>query len=478
MATTDEGPDDREPPAEQDGNGVAGDDERPPGPDGLPLVGNTFQFLRDPVGFYERLGAEYDGDVVRYEIAGTSGYLLTHPDHVERVLVHDDDVFVKGQVSRDSLGQVVDGGVLLSEGEEWASQRKLLQPAFYRGRIETYADTMVDASRARVEGWSDGEVVPVRDEMQQLTLETLARTLFGVEMDGRGREVGEAARALLAKFDAGGVSAYLPPWVPTPANVRFRRAMSDLTDTVDALIAERKGDTEGASRASPARSDRGASRPACDDLISLLLSADDGLDDEAIRANMVTFLIAGHETTSLALTYALSLLADHPEKRDRLHAELDDVDGDPSAGDLPELDYLDDVVTEALRLYPPAYTMFREPTEPVEIGGYTVEPGENLSLPQYLVHRDERWYDDPLAFRPERWTDEFEEDLPDYAYFPFGGGPRHCIGMRFATMEAKLSLATVLSRVTVEPTDETEIDPRMAITLQPGGPVPLRVRTR
>jgi cytochrome P450 len=460
-----------------------GEDVRPgdaaPGPDGLPLVGNTLSFLRDPVGFYRRLGA-YGSDVVAYDIAGTSGYAVTHPDDVEQVLVHDDALYERGTVTREALGQISDGGLFLSEGEDWARQRRLLQPAFYRGTVETYAGTMTATAADVADGWADGDVVHARDAMTDLTLAVLSETLFGVDLSGRGAAVGDAATALLAKFDSGAPSAYLPEWVPTPRNRRFRRAVGDLRELVDELVAERRG-AGGTGSAGDAGSTAGI--PRGDDVLSLLAAADadaeDGLSDEDIRANMLAFLVAGHETTALALTFALHSLATHPDVQDRLAAELGaELDGPPGADDLADLDVLDRVVEETLRLYPPAYTVFREPTEPVTLGGYRIEPGANLSLPQFVVHRDGRWYDDPTAFRPSRWDGDLRESNPDYAYFPFGGGPRACIGMRFARMEAKLALATLLTDWRVEPTDETALSLRMAVTLGPGGPVPLRVRRR
>jgi cytochrome P450 len=467
MASTDGDADDdpeRDPPAGTDppgGERDPADSSSPPGPDGLPLLGNTLALVRDPVGFYEDVAA-HDADVVRYSVAGTEGHVLKHPDHVERVLVEEPDRYWKGEVANRSVGSIVEGdGLLLAEGDVWRRQRTLLQPAFYRERVEAYADAMVTASEATVDRWGDGDVVSARDAMQQLTLEVLADTLFGVDLDEEGAAVGEAAAAILHRFDAGSLSAYLPAWVPTPRNRRFRRAIDDLDRVVDQLVAERRGDTDGR-----------------EDLLSLLLAAEeDGetLDDAEVRANMVTFLVAGHETTSLALTYTLYLLATHPGEARRLREELAEFDGAPAPFELPELEHLDRVLREAMRLYPPVYTLFREPKEPVTFEGYELPAGTNLSMPQFIVHRDERFYDDPLQFRPDRWQGGLAEELPDYAYYPFGGGPRHCIGMRFARMEAKLALATLVPRVDLEPVAEDPLDPQMAVTLQPGGPVRMRV---
>ncbi|MFB6139457.1 MAG: cytochrome P450 [Halosimplex sp.] len=480
--------------APADGVGVSGAEakresmagDRPPGPRGYPVVGNTLQFLRDPLGFYDRCAA-YEDDVVAYSIGSADGYMLTHPADVERVLVTDDAHFVRASITWDSLGQIADGGLFLAEGEDWRAHRAALQPSFYRDRIETYADMMARFADERTDEWTRravgpaadasgpaadaGATVAVSEEMRTLTLDILAKTLLDVDIRGGESAIGDAAAAISERFDASSLSAFLPLWVPTPANRRCRRAVERFDEAIAHMVAERR-----------------ASDGEFDDLLSILLDLDvgegpdGGLSETEIRDHLFTFLFAGHETTALTLSYAIFLLANHPEKQERLHAELDDALGDgdegsaadaepPSAGDMFELDYLGDVVDEALRLYPPAYTVFRESTRDVEIGGYAMPEGSTISMPQWVLHRDERWYDAPEAFRPERWTGDFRETLPDYAYFPFGGGPRHCIGMRFALMEARLVLATFARRFRFEPVTEPPLDLTMQITLQPADPI-------
>ncbi|MFC7138454.1 cytochrome P450 [Halosimplex aquaticum] len=448
--------------------------DRPPGPDGLPLAGNTVEFLRDPLAFYDRCRA-LDDDVVSYRVAWSDGYMFTHPDDIERVLVTDDADFRRASVIRNSLGQIADGGLFLMEGEAWQAHRSALQPSFYRERIETYADMMARFADERADEWEGRDTVTVSEEMRTLTLEILAKTLLDVDVRGRESAIRDAAAAISDRFDVGSVSSLLPLWVPTPANRRCRRAVKEFDDAIADIVTDRR-----------------ASEGEFDDLLSILLDLDvngEGLDESEIRDHLFTFLFAGHETTALTLSYAVFLLATHPEKQARLHEELDDVLGDGSAGsaadgprptaaDLFDVEYLDRVVDEALRLYPPAYTVFREPTRDVEIGGYEIPAGSTISMPQWVVHRDERWYDDPDAFRPERWTDDFRDDLPEYAYFPFGGGPRHCIGMRFALMETKLVLATLAQRFAFEPVTEPPLDLSMQITLQPDDPIEVGVQER
>ncbi|WP_415380841.1 cytochrome P450 [Halosimplex sp. TS25] len=455
--------------------------ERPPGPDGLPLAGNTVEFLRDPLGFYDRCRA-IDDDVVSYRVAWSDGYMLTHPDDVERVLVTDHADFRRASVIRDALGQIADGGLFLMEGEAWQAHRTALQPSFYRERIETYADMMAEFAEGRADEWTGRSTVAVSEEMRTLTLEILAKTLLDVDIRGRESAIRDAAAAISERFDVGSLSSLLPLWVPTPANRRCRRAVAEFDDAIADIVADRR-----------------ASDGEFDDLLSILLALDvdgksddegnDGLSEQQIRDHLFTFLFAGHETTALTLSYAIFLLANDAERQARLHEELDNVLGDgtdgsaadgprPTAADLFDVEYLDRVVDEALRLYPPAYTVFREPTRDVEIGGYEIPAGSTISMPQWVIHRDERWYDDPDAFRPERWTDEFREGLPEYAYFPFGGGPRHCIGMRFALMETKLVLATLARRFAFDPVTEPPLDLSMQITLQPDDPIEVGLRER
>ncbi|WP_123539043.1 cytochrome P450 [Halosimplex salinum] len=452
--------------------------DRPPGPDGLPLAGNTFQFLRDPLEFYDRCSA-YEDDVVTYRVATSDGVMLKHPADIERVLVTDDADYRRASIIRNALGQIADGGLFLMEGEDWQAHRTALQPSFYRDRIETYADMMARFADERADEWRGRDTVAVSEEMRTLTLEILAKTLLDVDIRGQESAIRDAAAAISERFDAGSLSAFLPLWVPTPVNRRCRRAVSQFDESIAEIVAERR-----------------ASDGEFDDLLSILLDLDldgdgdgGGLDERAIRDHLFTFLFAGHETTALTLSYAAFLLANHPEKQARLHEELDEVLGDgsegssadatrPSAADLFELDYLGQVVDEALRLYPPAYTVFREPTRDVEIGGYEIPAGSTISLPQWVVHRDDRWYDDPDSFRPERWTDDFRDDLPEYAYYPFGGGPRHCIGMRFALMEAKLVLGTLAQRFAFEAVTEPPLDLSMQITLQPEEPIDVGLRER
>lgn len=442
-----------------------GDISLPPGPDGLPLLGSTLHLVRDPFAFYDELSSY--GDVVCYTVAGQRFCALLHPDHVEQVLVGEPEKFRRWLADDwDVFAGVASEGLLMTEGEQWRRQRRLMQGAFTPDRLQSYADAMVQYAQRTVDGWRDGEVVAINREAATLTLEILTTSLLDLDVSERRQVVADAAQALNERADTR-LSTFLPGWVPTPGNRRYDRRMTAFEDLVESLIDERLDDDDPG-----------------DDLLSLLLAAggDEGasLSRREVVDNLVTFLFAGHETTSLALTYALYLLAQHPAKHERLVEEVDTVlDGrPPTPADRDDLEYTDQVIKEALRCYPPAYVLFREATEPAEIGGYAVPEGTKLSLPPFYLHTDERFYDDPEAFRPERWTAAFESSLPDYAYFPFGGGPRHCIGMRFAWLELSLVLPVLVGAIDFELVSDPDVDVQLGVTMQPASDIELRVRNR
>lgn len=445
-----------------------GDRSTPPHVDEPPVVGKLVQLMRDTHGFYEELGYGYDADVVSYSVNRTPAVMVTHPEYVQQVLVEDAPAYRKGKVLSRAFDGVARDGLVASEGETWARDRQLAQPAFYQDRIENYADVMVDEAERTADDWGAAEgAVRVDEDAKTLTLRIIARTMFGTDLTGRGAVIEDAANVILTRMQPSNPSSFLPPWVPTPSNLRFLRTMRDLRSTMDDLVAERRANDD----------------PTGDDLLSMLVAAeyDDGtsMDRERLRDHMVTFLFAGHETTALLLTWALWSLATNPDAQRTLQAELDATldDGRPTPAAVADAEYLTAVVDETTRRYPPAYNLFREATEDVEIGPYEVPAGTTVTTPQWVVHRDERWFDDPLTFDPGRWSDDMRGSLPEYAHYPFGGGSRACIGNRFATLEAKLVLATLLSRFDVAPVTE-ELGVSFSATLQPDRPVQLRFSER
>ena len=472
--TTDSTPE--EAPRQQDERG----DPRPAGPDGLPVLGNVHSLADDALAFYEGVAAEYGG-VARYDVLGTEAYLLTDPDAIRQVLVDDHGRYVKGEMPREQLGSLLGEGLFLSEGEQWREQRDAVRSAFFRERIEAYGDAMIENAREAADSWDDGEVVDVHAASTDYAFAVLAESLLGDDVDGERETVRAAAASITERFDTARLSSFLPEWVPTPTRRRYHRRLDALRETIRELVAERRA------------ADPPTNPAAAADLLGTLVAAAEmgAIDDEELVDNAVTFLFAGHETSALGLTYTLYGLADRPELQDRIRAEVADLDDGLSAAAIRDCPTLSAAVDEALRWHPPVHTFFREPTEPVTLGGYSVPEGVVLNLSPWTVHHDDRWWDDPDSYRPERWLHETDDgvvhgddtsgpavgDRPEYSYFPFGGGPRHCIGMRFARQELRLATAVLLqwfdlSRITEELTLQASANTR------PADPVRLRVRRR
>lgn len=408
----------------------------------------------DPLGYMERIAARY-GDLAHLRVGPYKVVFVNHPDLVHEVLVAKDASFIKGR-ALDQTRDVFGKGLLTSEGEFHKRQRRLIQPAFHRRRIEGYADAMATDAAAAAARWRDGETVDVSREMTRLTLRIVARTLFSVDVEEESaREVGRALDALVDAFSVVAVLGSVIRKLPLPSVRRANKARETLDALIYRMIAERRRTGGG------------------EDLLSLLLAARDedgsAMDDRQVRDEAMTLFLAGHETTANALAWSWYLLAGHPEAEARFHAEVDSVLGDrlPGAADLPSLPVTRQVFAEAMRLYPPAWAVSRRAIEPVTIGGYPVPAGSGVLASQWTLHRDPRFFPDPLAFRPERWTEELEAGLPKLAYFPFGGGPRICIGMGFAWMEGILLLATLGRRWRMRLVSGQRVEPHPRITLRP-----------
>ncbi|MEW5929016.1 MAG: cytochrome P450 [Gemmatimonadota bacterium] len=429
----------------------------PPGPRTRVPGGDLLAFRRDPLGTLERVAAY--GDVVGMRFGPRRVTLLSDPELVREVLVVRHREFIKSyalQRARVLLGE----GLLTSEQPLHLRQRRLAQPAFHRERIAAYAADMVSyAARMAEEEWRDGETVDVAREMNRLTLAIAGKTLFGAEVAGEAEEIAGALTTALGLYRR--LTNPLGPLLdrlPTPGTLRMRRARARLDATVYRIIAERRR----------AGGDRG-------DLLSMLLLAQDtegdggGMSDLQLRDEALTIFLAGHETTANALAWTWHLLARSPEAEAALHAELDTVLGGrlPAVDDLPALPWTRAVLAESMRLLPPAYVVGRQPLHAMEIGGFRVEEGSIVLMSPWVIQRDPRWWPEPLRFRPERWTPEMEAELPRFAYFPFGGGPRKCIGEGFAWTEEILVLATLAARWRVRPVPGHPVEPEPMITLRP-----------
>jgi cytochrome P450 len=434
----------------------------PPGPKSKLSISGLLAYRRGRLEFLQSLAQRY-GDIVYLKLGSQEAYFVNSPDLVKEVLVTKSQSFMKGpslQRAKMLLGE----GLLTSEGDFYRRQRRLAQPAFHRSRIETYAACMTDyADRLRLR-WREGETLNVADEMMHVTLQIVSKTIFDTNVELDSSEVGRAMDEMLHATETSSVGSlvrevlrripYLKRFDKT--DEKFKRARAALDSIIYRLIDERRN----------TGTDRG-------DLLSLLLLAQDddgggGMTDSQVRDEAITLFLTGHETTAAALTWTLYLLSQNADVDSKLWKEIDDVLGGrlPSIDDIPRLKYAEMVLSESMRLYPPAWGIQRTALHSCQIGGYMIPKGAQVLMSQYVLHRDKRYYPEPLRFDPERWTTEAREGRPQFAYFPFGGGNRRCMGEAFAWMEALLLLSSFVQkwRFSLAPQQKVALLP--AITLR------------
>lgn len=446
---------------------------RAPGPKGLPFLGSVFPAWREPLAFFLESHEQY-GDVVRFKFGPFAYYLVNDPTIVKHVLVDNPKAYTK---SRNYLGlKVVLGeGLLTSEGDHWRRQRKLAQPAFHRDKLAAFADQMSFATRDMLKRWkaeNEAGSFCIHAEMMRLTFRIVGLTLFSSDVDGDAKDVGKALEvAMHWANDHAESFIRVPPYIPTPANVRFKRAQKTLDEVVFRLIAERR---ESAKKTGEFGSD----------LLGMLMAATEegtgaaGMDDRQLRDEIITMILAGHETTANLLSWTFHLLSKHPEIERRVREEAERVLGDRDAvlEDVKSLEYTRMVLDEALRLYPPAWVFERQATVADQLGPYRIEPGSIVGLCPYTLHRHPDHWENPEGFDPERFRPERAEKRARYAYLPFGGGPRTCVGNHFAMMEAQIILAMIVRehRIELDPSHRVELDP--VITLRPKHGIKVRRR--
>jgi cytochrome P450 len=437
----------------------------------LPALANLLRARRDLADFLLSLQRE-QGDVARGRLGYLRVHLIAHPDHVRDVLVTHQRAFMKGHVLQRAK-MLLGEGLLTSEGDFHLRQRRLVQPAFHRQRIAAYAHQMVARAWITSDRWGDGQTVDMDREMMALTLAIVARTLFDADVDAEADEIGGALTEVLRLFQTVFIPGmHLFDRLPLPHTRRFARARGRLDATIYRLIAERR-----AERA------RGEERG---DLLSMMLAAQDAegdggsMTDEQLRDEAMTLFLAGHETTSNALTWTWYLLSQHPAVERRLHDEVDRVLGirRATADDLASLPYTRMVLTESMRLYPPAYAIGRKTLEDYEVAGVVIPRGTLVVVSPLVTQRDARWFPDPERFDPERWTPEAQAARPKFSYFPFGGGTRMCIGDQFAWTEGMLLLATLAQRWRAELAAGQRVAMKPMITLRPRYGMRMVVRRR
>ena len=429
-------------------------------------MGVMRDFNRDTLGFIERC-RDY-GDVVRTRFLYVHAYFLYNPREIEAILTTNARSYRKAQSLRSPFFyRLVGNGLVTSEGDFWRRQRRLAQPAFHRQRISSYGDIMVQYAQRTIDTWSDGEERDVSRDMTRLTLEIVVKTLFNSDISRDADHVGQILTDLVKPFASQATLKWiLDNRLPTPGHRRYFNAVSKIDRIVFRIIAERRA----------SGSDEG-------DLLSMLLAAQDEdgsqMNDQQLRDEVMTLFLAGHETTALTLSWSWYLLASHPEAEQRFQAELDEVLGGrtPNVSDLPRLQYTEKFAKEAMRLYPPAYAVGREAIEDTELGGFHVPKGTQVFAFQWVTHRDPRFFDEPAAFKPERWANGNSDQLPKYAYFPFGGGPRQCIGNYFAMMEIVLLLATIGQRFRFSLKDE-KVEVLPVLSLRPKNGIKVRLHHR
>jgi cytochrome P450 len=443
-----------------------------PGPKGSFLVGSGLAVLRDPLGEFLE-AARVHGDVVKFKMGPYSYVLLNSAEGVKHLLVDHAKNYVKSR-SYDGLRLVLGEGLVTSEGEHWRKQRKLAQPAFHRERLASFVSMMANDTSAMLDRWTrEGRAeVDMHEEMMRLTYRIVARTLCGVDVDpdeetGARRSphrIGEAiATALQFANDYAESLVRLPTWWPSPANLRFKRAAKVLDGLVLGIIEERRQQMAHSHG----------------DLLELLMAAryDDGtgMSDRQLRDEVMTIVLAGHETTANALTWTWTLLSQHPDVARMLQAEVDAVIADrtPTIEDIPKLRYTAMVVQEAMRLYPPVWVFERQALEEDVICGYAIPKGTVVAVSPYTLHRNPRYWDNPEGFDPTRFSPENVERRPKHTYLPFSVGPRQCIGSSFALMEAQIIVAMTARRFRPSLVSGHRVEPDPKVTLRPKHALPM-----
>lgn len=437
------------------------------GPKGSYILGNALSLSRNALGFLHACAREH-GDLVRLRFLGKRILFVNHPDYIADVLVANHRNVVKG-VTRRSDQRLLGQGISLSEGDAWRHERRLMQPTFHRERIEAYAKDVVTLAERLRESWHADETRNVYVEMGKLTMAVVGKTLLGIDFENEAADLADALASVVAcrEAHARSVSMLLPDQFLTPMNLRVRFVRRRV-DAILQRVIDRRRFSDGQR----------------DDLLAALLrSPDDSgqpMTDQQVKDEVVTMFVGGHETVANLLTWTWYLLSRHPDVEARLLGEIDAALGDrtPTAADLPRLPYAGQVVAEALRLYPPAAVLTREATSDFAIGGYPVARGTEIVVSPWVIQRDPRYFRDPETFDPDRWSNGLASRLPRFAYFPFGGGPRLCLGRSFATMETLLVLAVIAQRFRLELVSGAPVVPDPVPTLHPKNGLPMIVRSR
>jgi cytochrome P450 len=449
----------------------------PPGPHSILPNKLLRKFMNDPIKTLMDIAHTY-GDICHFKFGRQHIYLLNNPDYIEGILIRDHKNFIKSrglQVSKRLLGD----GLATSEGEYHDRQRRLIQPAFHPNRIKGYGDIMTSHAIRMHEKWKDGSTLDIHNEMMHVTLEIISKAVLGSDIKAEEGEVGVALQTCMEYFNRlqmpfGELIEKIPI---LPINKGYQSAKRKLDSIVYAMIKEHK-DNES----------KGVYHK--EDLLYTLLQAQDTeagigrMTDLQLKDEVMTIFLAGHETTSNALTWTFYLLSQHPTVDDRLYAELSSVLGDkdanriPTVEDIPKLEYTEKVFRESMRLYPPAWTLGRRVINDYKVDKYLIPAGSIILMSQYVMHHDSRYFSDPDVFYPDRWTKEARLHLPRFSYFPFGGGIRGCVGEPFAWMEGILLLATICRHWKMHHDRDHKVGLKPLITLRPKYGMRMKLESR
>jgi cytochrome P450 len=443
----------------------------PPGPRGQPFFGSIADYRRDLLGLYRRAALEY-GDIVRIRFFGADTFAFSHPDHFKYILQDRNRNYRRNAFLNGIVRLFLGDSLFTTDGDDWLSRRRLMQPAFHRQRIAGFGGLMAEAAQTALREWDarpDGQRLELDQAMMALTLRVAGQALFSVDLHTEAAALGAAFTGMSEYLNYRMGSPFQPPaWVPTRGNRLYNRTRRTLDEKIYALIRARR-----------------ASAEEHNDLLGMMMAARDAdtgetMSDVTLRNEVLVMMFAGHETTAAALTWAFSLLARHPEAEAKLHAELDTVLGGraPSLADLPNLPYTRRVVDETLRLYPPAWGVGRQQVEADEIGGYRLPANSSITLVINNIHHDPRFWDAPEQFDPDRFLPERSASRHPFAYLPFGAGPRQCIGNQFALTEAHLVLAASAQRYQFRLIAGHPVQPRPVFVLRTSHGLPVTARRR
>jgi len=443
----------------------------PPGPRGQFIFGSLNDYRRDLLGLY-RTAARDHGDIARITFFGQDTFAFSHPDYFKYVLQDHNKNYRRNEFLNSIVRLFLHDSLFTADGDDWLSRRRLMQPAFHRQRIAGFGGLMADAAQATLAEWDarpDGQRVELDQAMMAIALRVAGQALFSVDLHGEESALGRAFTDMseILNYRMGNPFQF-PAWVPTRSNRLYTRTHRALDDKIYAIIRARR-----------------ASAEEHNDLLGMMMAARDAdtgeaMSDATLRNEVLVMMFAGHETTAVTLGWAFYLLSQHPEVEAKLHAELDSVLAGraPAIADLPNLPFTRRVVDETLRLYPPAWGIARQQVAPAEFGGYLLPANASLTLVINNVHHDERFWDHPERFDPDRFTPERSHGRHPFAYLPFGAGPRQCIGNQFALTEAHLVLAAIAQRYKFRLVEGHPVQPRPVFVLRTSHGLPMTAHRR